>query len=836
MSGDTALALAKSYVKKTLQGQGALKGQDGFSPTVKENPNNTDDDYRFDVTDKKGTFTTPNLIGKEGKNGKDGKTPTITIGANDNWFVNGIDTGVKAKGEKGDTGSGFNTTRQYSSVSDMMADTNPANDSEIVVVVLGDVGNFYMRLSSYVDPDGVTNGYLPIGSAQDISTIKGEAGKDGKDGLTPHIDSATKHWFIGTTDTGILAEGKDGITPSIGANNHWFIGSTDTGVLAKGQDGKDGKSIKLITQNSQHQVFSTFTDGTTQYIGELDLDIKGDFLTSDGFGNLRYYNGKFQYYDEVTSTWKDTSVSPQNPIVVNIIPGSMKKMLGVYDPSIKNYKLKWEEPSDTIIDGEVVCVVDKVIIRRKKDSAPTDENDGTLVAEIKRKDFGKYKSDFFIDESLTPNDGDVYYYKAFPLSTTGFYNTASVNETSGIVARNYVLYGFKLDQNESDPSSMITYIEDNKDFEPAHMYYTDNTFKYGDWADAWFIKNLKPCMLKYDGTVDYELDKDDYSKKLDGMPSDIANTSYEGNAMIGFPKVYWKVVDNGDDTANIYFSDKKVDDDFKCWSHIDNNGNEIDYCYMPIYNGSNVNSVLRSISGKAPMADQTATTEITYAKANNTGSDIIWYTELFNDRMLINLLLLLIGKSTDTQTVFGTGNNNSYVSASNTGIKNTGTMNTKGLFWGNQDNKSGVKVFGMEHWWGNQWRRIGGWINDKGTQKIKMTYGQSDGSTTDGYNLDGSGYITIANSTPSGTSDGYISKMLITENGLIPVTANGSASTYYCDGLLSNNSNVDYALVGGSSGKDSSVGALCSSLNYASSTASWAFGAALSCKPLAKSS
>lgn len=61
MSGDTALALAKSYVKKTLQGQGALKGQDGFSPTVKENPSNTDDNYRLDITDKNGTFTTPNL-------------------------------------------------------------------------------------------------------------------------------------------------------------------------------------------------------------------------------------------------------------------------------------------------------------------------------------------------------------------------------------------------------------------------------------------------------------------------------------------------------------------------------------------------------------------------------------------------------------------------------------------------------------------------------------------------------------------------------------------------------------------------------------------------------
>lgn len=191
----------------------------------------------FSYTLEDGTVKTSTM---DVMDGRDGKTPTITVGENDNWFVDGIDTGVKAKGEKGDTGSGFNTTRQYSSVSDMMADTNPANDSEIVVVVLGDVGNFYMRLSSYIDPDGVTNGYLPIGSAQDISTIKGEPGKDGKDGLTPHIDSATKHWFIGTTDTGIIAEGKNGITPSIGSNNHWFIGSNDTGVLAKGQDGKDG--------------------------------------------------------------------------------------------------------------------------------------------------------------------------------------------------------------------------------------------------------------------------------------------------------------------------------------------------------------------------------------------------------------------------------------------------------------------------------------------------------------------------------------------------------------------------------------------------------------------
>ena len=131
------------------------------------------------------------------------------------------------------------------------------------------------------------------------------------------------------------------------------------------------------------------------------------------------------------------------------------------------------------------------------------------------------------------------------------------------------------------------------------------------------------------------------------------------------------------------------------------------------------------------------------------------------------------------------------------------------------------------------WRRIGGWINNKGTQKIKMTYGQSDGSTSDGYNKTGSGYIVIGNSTPIGTDGGCISKMLITDNGLIPTIASGSTTTYYCDALWFDNSNVNYALVGGNSNYASLVGALSSFLFDTSSTTRVTVGAAISCKPLA---
>ena len=195
--------------------------------------------------------------------------------------------------------------------------------------------------------------------------------------------------------------------------------------------------------------------------------------------------------------------------------------------------------------------------------------------------------------------------------------------------------------------------------------------------------------------------------------------------------------------------------------------------------------------------------------------------------------MLLIGKSSNSQTTFGSGNNNSYSSSTNTGILNTGTMNDKGLFYGKNDNVSGVKVFGIENFYGNIWKRIGGWINDNGTQKIKLTYGQSDGSTVDGYNTTGSGYISISGSTPSGTSGGYISKMIVSNNCLIPTVASGSATTYYCDGLWFDNSQVDYAIVGGSSYDASFVGALASNLSAASSAAAWGIGAALSCKPLA---
>lgn len=57
-----------------VKGDKGDPGKDAVSPTITENENNTDKIYKLDVTTADGTFTTPNLKGKDGKNGTGSST------------------------------------------------------------------------------------------------------------------------------------------------------------------------------------------------------------------------------------------------------------------------------------------------------------------------------------------------------------------------------------------------------------------------------------------------------------------------------------------------------------------------------------------------------------------------------------------------------------------------------------------------------------------------------------------------------------------------------------------------------------------------------------------
>lgn len=397
------------------------------------------------------------------------------------------------------------------------------------------------------------------------------------------------------------------------------------------------------------------------------------------------------------------------------------------------------------------------------------------------------------------------------------------------------VYGFYIDGNNSNPSTRVTYIEDAIGMKPAFMNYETGKFDYGSWGNAWFMP--KPCMLKSEGTVAYYLDPMDYSKKIDGTESDISNDDFDGNAMMewgtGGKKIWTKTVPVlGDPTSCYkYFADEQIDPEYHAYSFIGSDGKMKDHFYTPIYHGSVVGTKLRSLSGKVPCMNKTAQQEIDLATANGNG----WYVEQFCDIELINDLLVLMGKSTDTQTVFGKGNSDGYIddSSINYGMINSGEMNDKGLFWGSNvsstSSQNGVKVFGMENWWGNQWRRFAGLILDSGTYKFKMGYGTSDGSTTNSYNLTGDGYVS-SGITPGGTSGGYINITDYSNGMSLPKTASGSPSTYYCDGLWFDNSIVVAACHGSSCSAGAHCGVFCLTVRYATSAVNRHIGTALSFK------
>ena len=442
---------------------------------------------------------------------------------------------------------------------------------------------------------------------------------------------------------------------------------------------------------------------------------------------------------------------------------------------------------------------------------------------------------------------------------TGIAIAEAINRVAGAIGRaGGVVYGFHIDNAESDPSEKVTYLADAVGMTPAYMNYTEGEFNYGSWENAFFMP--KPCMLKFDGTVDYYLDPNDYTKKADGTASEVASST-TGNAMMEWgqngKKIWYKIVPSGTKkSADVYIADHQEDGDYHAWSFINKDGKLVDHFYTPIYNGSVDSSErLRSLSGKSTLAGattsttnaamagyiascRTATQERTMAKANNATHEI-WDTEVYCDIVLINLLLILMSKSTDSQTAFGQGLVSSGSQTVNDGFA-SGVHNTKGLFYGTNSGAAAtpanaVKVFGMENWWGFQWRRFAGLVNVSGTAKYKMTKGTQDGSTASDYVVSataadynsyiGAGSLPVASGT-------FVDAMQFDGNQFVPATVGGGSTTHYCDALWTNNGQVDYAFRGGASNGGASCGSFYLRLDIAVSAAGWDVTAAPSCKPL----
>ena len=76
------------------------------------------------------------------------------------------------------------------------------------------------------------------------------------------------------------------------------------------------------------------------------------------------------------------------------------------------------------------------------------------------------------------------------------------------------IYGYRRNRADSNPNTRIEYLNDAVGFTPVTQNFTLHTVDSGSWGK--FLNDIHaPAMVKYDGTLDYYLDRTDTTKKFD---------------------------------------------------------------------------------------------------------------------------------------------------------------------------------------------------------------------------------------------------------------------------------------------------------------------------------
>ena len=242
-----SLASCGTQGPKGDQGIQGEPGKDGVSvkSITKTSSEGNVDTYTITYSDgSTSTFSitngldgAPGIEGIQGQPGEDGHTPEIKIGSNGNWWIDGVDSGISAKGEAGRSVTSIELT-----------------SSE------GNIDTYTITYS-----DGTTSTFKVTNGQDGATGEQGIQGEPGKDGHTPTITIGENgNWFVDGKDTNIKAQGPEGPIGPQGPQGP----QGEQGPEGKpGQDGEDGRSIFSIKLTSSEGNIDTYTitysDGTT---------------------------------------------------------------------------------------------------------------------------------------------------------------------------------------------------------------------------------------------------------------------------------------------------------------------------------------------------------------------------------------------------------------------------------------------------------------------------------------------------------------------------------------------------------------------------------------------
>ena len=392
----------------------------------------------------------------------------------------------------------------------------------------------------------------------------------------------------------------------------------------------------------------------------------------------------------------------------------------------------------------------------------------------------------------------------------------TLDKVYDIVAADGV-FGFIEHMDILSPSQRIEYIGMNKDYKPVAIT-KGGGYSLNSWADFPWLKANKPYMVKADGTPDYRLDENDYTKKEDGAASDVSNASYDGGAFAWATKIYKYEKMVGSDRIVKWSFEKR--DGYEPVGFVDPDNKELEGVWIPMFYGSIIDTKMKCIAGNQPCYNNATAAEKTAidnfgARAKFFGGAIV---------QTLNDLMIMFAKTTDLQGAYGNGNMSGYDTslAPTNGVKQNAVVGG-GQFYGTSDGKSLNKIFhSIVLGTYQQWMRDPYTICVNGKLKVSKNYA---------YDLTGASYSEtgIEYDEVTDTSWHYPHRFqTIPGFGAIGVYPfKGSTSTGGCDGIIVNKGIVAVARRFGYCNDGAHDGPRALYLDYSATVASWAVGAAI---------
>ncbi|MBQ9069956.1 MAG: leucine-rich repeat domain-containing protein [Clostridia bacterium] len=251
--------------------------------------------------------------------GKDGLTPYIN--ANGNWCIGNTDTGISAVGKNGADGK---DGKNGADGKDGENGKDGADGEDGLTPYINTDGNWWIGTTNTGICAAGKNGTDGKDGINGINGKDGKDGKDGENGLTPYINT-DGNWWIGTTNTGVCAAGKNGtdgkdgingingkggedgkdgengLTPYINTDGNWWIGTTNTGISAKGENGADGVGISGV-KVLEGSLYISYTNAPGKWIelGKIESETYGLEYYPLPDGTFGVSAGKLLYVESIT--------------------------------------------------------------------------------------------------------------------------------------------------------------------------------------------------------------------------------------------------------------------------------------------------------------------------------------------------------------------------------------------------------------------------------------------------------------------------------------------------------------------------------------------------------